>query len=80
MFHISSPNGSYPTTATFVPDISAVDLLDVVKKMAKGDLHLFHPRLDTVFYISPLFLKSLHLMLCSSLLLLAHFCTAVLAM
>lgn len=80
MFHINSPNNSYSTTATFVPDTSAADFLDAVKKLAKGDLHPFHLRLDTIFYISPLFLLSLPLMLCSSLIPLAHFCTAILAM
>lgn len=37
MFCISSPKSSYRTSATFVPDTSAVDLLDAVKKMVKGD-------------------------------------------
>lgn len=63
MFHISTPNSSYPTTATFVLHTAAVDLLDAVKKLAKGRLYLFQPRLDTILHISPPFLLSLPLML-----------------
>lgn len=63
MFHINTPNSSYPTTATFVLHTAAVDLLDAVKKLAKGHLYLFQPGLDTILHISPPFLLSLPLML-----------------
>lgn len=53
MFRVSSLNNSHPTTALFVPDKSARDLLDV-EKLAKGTFILSTPDL-TVLYIGPLF-------------------------
>ena len=55
-FYICSPDSSHSKTTPFVPDASARRPFGCCgETLAKKDLYHFHPRLDIILYISPIF-------------------------